>query len=114
MATVLMPSNPNFPPEKRELFVKIAGKTGSDQDGEALTAVRMANQMLRSHGLTWDGIIIRSEPAPIPHNVRQELEGMLWRERQARVEAEEKVEQLEKQLAAKTARPRKSTAKCEH
>lgn len=37
-------------------IVKLLGMTGSDQDGEALNAVRAANKFLADRKLTWAGV----------------------------------------------------------
>ena len=41
----------------RERLIRLLGMTDSDQDAEALTAVRMSNALLRAQGLTWKDVI---------------------------------------------------------
>jgi hypothetical protein len=38
-------------------LVKLLGRLGSDHDGEIAVAGRMANALVRQHGLTWADII---------------------------------------------------------
>lgn len=42
---------------KQELLVKLLGMTTSSNDGEALTAIRKANDLLRSAGWDWQKLI---------------------------------------------------------
>lgn len=42
---------------ERERFAKLLSLTGSSNDGEALTALRKCNAMLKQHHLTWDDIL---------------------------------------------------------
>ena len=42
---------------KHELLLKLLKMTGSDNDAEALTAVRKANQLLLSADWTWDRLL---------------------------------------------------------
>jgi hypothetical protein len=42
---------------KRERLVAILGRLGSDQDGEVLTAARMATRLIDEMRLTWDYVI---------------------------------------------------------
>jgi len=41
----------------RATLAKILGRMGSDQDGEALSAARMATKLVREAGLTWDHLL---------------------------------------------------------
>lgn len=43
-------------PADFELLKKVMGMTGSDQDGEALSAVRTANKILKSHKKNWEDV----------------------------------------------------------
>jgi len=48
-------------------LVKLLGMTGSDYDGEALAAIRKANDLLKAAGMTWGDIIaVEPEPATAP------------------------------------------------
>lgn len=38
-------------------LIALLGMTGSDQDGEALSAMRMANKFLKDRKLTWENVI---------------------------------------------------------
>jgi hypothetical protein len=40
-------------PAKRERLVKLLGQAGSSYDGEAVTALRLAQKLLREQRLTW-------------------------------------------------------------
>lgn len=44
-------------PKDRERLINLLGMTGSDQDGEALNAMRMANVLVKKLGLTWDKVV---------------------------------------------------------
>jgi hypothetical protein len=44
---------------ERERFVKLLSLTRSSNDGEALTALRKCNDMLKQHRLNWDDIVVR-------------------------------------------------------
>ena len=48
-------------------LAKLLGMTGSDQDGEALSAIRMANKVLADAKLTWAQIFAS---IPIEHTPR--------------------------------------------
>lgn len=53
------------------MFKKIMGMTFSDQDGEALNAIRKANAMLAKHNLDWYDVLGRAvngaaDPPPQP------------------------------------------------
>jgi hypothetical protein len=37
----------------RERLARLLGMMGSDHDGEALNAARMADRLVRDHGITW-------------------------------------------------------------
>ena len=54
-----------------QLFIKVMGMTGSDADGEALTAIRRANKMLEDAGERWDTLLAKkSGPPPNPNFAR--------------------------------------------
>lgn len=44
-------------PKDRKKLVALLGMTGSSEDGEVANAGRMANQMVRELGLTWDDVV---------------------------------------------------------
>ena len=54
---------PLDPPTAARL-TKLLGMTSSTYDNEALSAVRMANQLLKSAGLTWSDVIAH-DPDPV-------------------------------------------------
>jgi hypothetical protein len=47
-------------------LIKILSLTSSDNDAEALSAIRMANSLIKSKGLTWEEIIARPARPKIP------------------------------------------------
>lgn len=50
----------------REKLVKFLRMTESDQDGEALNAIRMANRMVKAARLTWGDVLRTTATAPSP------------------------------------------------
>lgn len=40
-----------------ELLIKVLNLTTSDNDGEALSAMRKANAILKTHGVLWDSVL---------------------------------------------------------
>lgn len=42
---------------KQELLIKLMGMTGSSSDGEALVAIRKANDLLRAAGWDWEKVL---------------------------------------------------------
>ncbi|MBF0496273.1 MAG: DUF2786 domain-containing protein [Deltaproteobacteria bacterium] len=44
-------------PQLLDRLTKLVGMTGSSFDNEALTAIRMANDLLKEHRLTWEEIM---------------------------------------------------------
>lgn len=48
----------------REKFIKLMMLTASDQDGEALTALRKANAMLAAENKNWEEFISEKPDAP--------------------------------------------------
>jgi hypothetical protein len=59
-------------PADREKFVRIIGMTASKFDAEALAALRLANRMLRQHGMTWRDVV---GLAPEPEHVDDPRQG---------------------------------------
>lgn len=45
-----------------ERLVKLLNLSASDNDNEALSAIRLANQLVRKNGLTWQSIVEDPEP----------------------------------------------------
>jgi hypothetical protein len=53
-------------------LVKLLGMTSSDYDGEAIVAMRKANDLLKAAGMTWGDIIaVEPEPATAPGTWRE-------------------------------------------
>ena len=52
-------------PIDRAKLIKLLGMTTSQNDGEALNAIRMVNAMLKVNKLDWDSAIAGSKPQPI-------------------------------------------------
>ncbi len=53
-------------------LVRLLRMTESDQDAEALTAIRKGNELLRAHGMNWADIVDplpprNPAPPPLPH-----------------------------------------------
>ena|SRR5687767_15796017 len=65
-------ARPNIPPDKRTRLVRLCGMLGSDFDGERANAGRMANDIVRGLGLTWDQVIAASGQAEQPRQERRE------------------------------------------
>lgn len=57
----------------RAMLAKLIGMTGSAHDGEALTAVRMANAYLQKHKLTW-AEVLEAEPLSPDEALKLEIE----------------------------------------
>jgi hypothetical protein len=62
----------------RELFTKLMQMTESSNDGEALTAIRKANVMLKEHGHNWETfvnnrIIVATQQKPNQHRAQTEM-----------------------------------------
>jgi hypothetical protein len=43
---------------RQALLIKLLGLTGSSSDHEALSAIRKANELLKSSGWTWEDLIL--------------------------------------------------------
>ncbi len=50
----------------KDRLAKLLSMTSSDHDGEALAAIRKANQLLRANGTTWSDVLGTSELALEP------------------------------------------------
>ena len=46
----------------RERLIRLLGMTDSDQDAEALVAIRKSNEMLRAHGKSWADVLGGASP----------------------------------------------------
>ena len=46
----------------RERLIRLLGMTESDQDAEALVAIRKSNEMLRAHGKSWSDVLGSAPP----------------------------------------------------
>ena len=51
-----------LPPEVVDRLVKLLGMIGSDHDGEALNAARLADKLVREAGLTWAEVFSEGSP----------------------------------------------------
>lgn len=47
-----------------ERLVKLLNLTTSENDGEALNAIRAANNLIRKNGLRWDVLLLQDTPPP--------------------------------------------------
>jgi hypothetical protein len=63
-----------------ERLVKLLGLLGSDQDGEVVNAGRMADRLVRQHGLTWPDIITPTPPAMFVPLSRAPASALEWRQ----------------------------------
>jgi hypothetical protein len=53
----------DLPPAERDRLAKLLGMLGSDHDGEVLNAARLADRLVRDHGITWlDAITAPVDP----------------------------------------------------
>jgi hypothetical protein len=59
-------------------FIKILGMTGSAHDGEALSALRMAQKLMSAHGKTWKDLI--GAPKQQQQQNRQDQYGSRWKQ----------------------------------
>ena len=46
-----------LPPEQHRRLVQLLGMMGSDHNGEVLNAARLAQRLVRDHGLTWEEVM---------------------------------------------------------
>ena len=61
-------------------LVRLLGMLGSAHDGEAANAGRMADRLIREHGLTWSQIIARPPPATFTPLSREPATALEWRQ----------------------------------
>ncbi len=52
----------SLPPALSARLIKLLGMIGSEHDGEALNAARLADRLVRENGLTWENIIDLNRP----------------------------------------------------
>lgn len=60
-----------IPPELRLRLAKIAGRLGSDHEGERAAAGLMATRLLRAHNATWEDALLAVPPAILEPNPPQ-------------------------------------------
>jgi hypothetical protein len=61
-------------------LVRLLGMLGSDHDGEVVNAGRMADRLVREHGLTWPDIIRPTPPATFVPLSRAPATVLEWRQ----------------------------------
>ncbi len=93
-----------LPAVERGKLVKICGMLGSDHDGERASAAKLADDMLRALGLTWDAVIAPKslqapKPAENPFRAKAEAERMTWRTKAAVVATSSRVSAWERDFA---------------
>ncbi len=49
---------PHLPTGFLSRLAKLLGMVGSNQDGEALNAARLADNLVRQHGITWHVVMV--------------------------------------------------------
>ena len=54
-------------PDLHHTVVRILAKSQTDNDNEALTAIRLANQLLAKHNKTWYHVVPEHTPPPKPN-----------------------------------------------
>jgi hypothetical protein len=52
----------DLPPAERDRLAMLLGMLGSDHDGEVLNAARLADRLVRDHGITLDAITAPVDP----------------------------------------------------
>jgi hypothetical protein len=53
--------------ESRDILIKLLNLSSSNEDGEALSAIRHANKLIRKEGMSWEDLIrLPDLPAVIP------------------------------------------------
>jgi hypothetical protein len=77
---------------------------GSDHDGERASAAKLADDMLRALGLTWDAVIAPKtlsapHPAENPFRAKAEAERTAWRTKAAVVATSSRVTAWERDFA---------------
>jgi hypothetical protein len=93
-----------LPAVERGKLVKICGMLGSDHDGERASAAKLADDMLRALGLTWDAVIAPKtlsapHPAENPFRAKAEAERTAWRTKAAVVATSSRVTAWERDFA---------------
>src|SRR4051794_29275256 len=66
-------------PAIAERLAKLLGRFGSDFDGERATAARMADQLVRSSGLSWADVLGVADADDTPPTGHRELAAWLLR-----------------------------------
>jgi len=66
---------------ERTRLAKLLARTASDHDGEALAAIRKANEFLQRRGLGWDSLLAANKPPPAPR--RGAGGGLSWPDKPA-------------------------------
>jgi hypothetical protein len=61
-------------------LVRLLGMLGSTHDGEVANAGRMADRLIREHGLTWPQIIAPTPPATFTPLSREPATALEWRQ----------------------------------
>lgn len=61
----------NLSAKDRGELVKILNMTTSNNDNEALVAIRKANEVVKRHGVLWDAVIVASLEDNIPSFLRR-------------------------------------------
>ena len=61
-------------------LVRLLGMLGSAHDGEVANAGRMADRLIREHGLTWSQIIAPTPPATFTPLFREPTTALEWRQ----------------------------------
>jgi hypothetical protein len=63
-----------------ERLVRLLGMLGSEHDGEVVNAGRMADRLVRQHGLTWPDIITPTPLVTFTPLSRQPASALEWRQ----------------------------------
>jgi hypothetical protein len=61
-------------------LVRLLGMLGSAHDGEVANAGRMADRLIREHGLTWPQVIAPTPPATFTPLSREPATALEWRQ----------------------------------
>lgn len=68
----------------RSLLIKILNLTQSNQDGEAMNAIRAANRLLKSNGLQWEDLIGSMAPVVRSQHPSYDFSDLLRRAQEAK------------------------------